>query len=219
MSEAPVLHPPAVATHWKRRALITGLVAVICGVAVMVASFLPWLGAADGEKRSGWDIFVLQRDAGGGTLLVLNFFTDSDGRSHAFLTGLGALVGGLAMVLLTVVFVPWSVWLRGRHLTVARMPLGVRLITVVQLFLLVGTGGIVIVETAYPFFAAADASGATLEFGLVIVWAAALLGMGCSLSGVYTAWDTSRRPLVNVLVLSTFVALGAAAAVYFLVIG
>ncbi|SDK66755.1 hypothetical protein SAMN05216282_11016 [Cryobacterium psychrotolerans] len=194
--------------------------AVICGVAVMGASFLPWLGAARGETLSGWDIFVLQRDTGGGTLLVLDFFTDSDGRSYAFLTGLGALVGGLGIAVLTVVFVPWSVWLRGRHLTVARRrPVSLALITVVQTLLLAGAGAIVIVPTAYPFFAAADASGATLEFGLVVVWAAAIVGMGCSLSGVYTAWDTSKRPLVNVLVSPTFVAVGVAAAVYFLVIG
>ncbi len=49
------------------------------------------------------------------------------------------------------------------------------------------------------YFEGGAASGASLEYDLILLWAATYVGLLGSFLGVYSPWDRSKRPILTYL--------------------
>jgi hypothetical protein len=94
----------------------------------------------------------------------------------------------------TIVFLAWAAWLRGRKLQAVDQPLSAPLGLVLLLLL----GIVAVIPPLYyamSFFAAGEASGASLEYGPILLWAATLVGVGSVICSTFSAGST--RPVLN----------------------
>ena len=168
-------------THWKRRVLIAAAISLLaCGLMV-AASFMPWLGKEGGRTFSGWDLYEAQRDAGMDDLLIPRFFTDASGEYWPFWTGLATLIGALWLAGTALVFGVVFSLLRRRRLLSA--------VAVVPLMVSVVIGAIPIGTQAMFYVEGGPSSGASLEYGLIVLWAAAVVAI---LAPVYGAVGLSK---------------------------
>lgn len=158
--------------RWGRRALIAAAISLVASGLIIAATFMPWLGSEGDRTVSGWDLYELQRDAGANVLIIPSFFTDPDGGRVPFLTGLATVISGLWLAGSTIVILAlYSLLRRGRALTRIRL-------SVIALPWLFGVIPIILgVVNAMYYFEAGPASGASLEYGLILLWAATLVGL------------------------------------------
>jgi len=162
---------------------------------MIAASFMPWLAFEGGRTLSGWDIYDLQRDSGNGVFAVPDFFTDPEGRSVAFFTGLATLIGGLCLAGLTIAYLALFSLLR-KSLTPGSLTAGLVMVLVSLLYVaalivaLIPSGG-----NARAYFEAGDASGASLEYGLILLWAATIVAVLISLGPMLevSSWNAQAR--------------------------
>ena len=174
-------------THWKRRVLIASTVSLVaCGLMV-AASFMPWLGKEGGRTFSGWDLYGAQRDAGLDELLIRRFFTDASGNPVSFFTGLTTLICALWLAGSAIVFgVVFSLLRRRRLLSaVAVGPLG----------LSVTIGALPVGTQAMLYVQGGPSSGASLEYGLILLWVAAVVAVLAPLYGAVGLSKDYQRPV------------------------
>lgn len=207
------------ATHnWRKRALIAAVISLLASGAMAAASFMPWLSSGGGRTLSGWDIYEAQRDAGHNVFFISRFFTDPDGRSVAFFTGRATLLSGLGLAGVTVVFLILNIMLRQRQSrkgsqAPGRAALSVRLVAVLQVLVAIAAIAAPMVNARF-YFEGGQASGASLEYGLILLWAATYVGFLGNVLGYATAWDRENlrgRDYLAYLMGAVLVAIGLAA--------
>lgn len=208
----------AAANNWRKRALLAAAISLLASGAMVAASFMPWLRSETGRTLSGWDIYEVQRDAGHNVFFISRFFTDPDGRSVAFFTGRATLLSGLGLAGVTVVFLILNIMLRQRQSrkgsqAPGRAALSVRLVAVLQVLVAIATIAAPMVNARF-YFEGGRASAASLEYGLILLWAATYVGFLGNVLGYATAWDRENlrgRDYLGYLMGAVLLAIGLAA--------
>ena len=192
---AAVPMPAARTPNW-RRVLIAAAISLLASGLMIAASFMPWLGSEGGRTLSGWDLYEFQRDSGNDVLIIWNFFTDpSDGSATLFFTGLATLISGLALAGLTVVFLALHRLVRPEGVADHRS--WVFLIAMCHVLALIVALGPPLLNLSSYFQFGGAASGASLEYGLILLWAATVVGGSGSLfsSPALSGLGSRARPL------------------------
>ena len=187
--ERPLRDAAQPAPGWQKFGTVVCLVLCLLASGLMIAaSFMPWLGFEGGRTLSGWDIYDLQRDSGNSVFAIPDFFTDPEGRSVAFFTGLATLISGLCLAGLTIVVLALFSLLR-KSLTPES--LSARLVMALVLVLYLAALMAALSPSwlnAMAYSRGGDASGASLEYGLILLWAATVAGFFGSLVGFLGNW-------------------------------
>lgn len=196
---------PAGSARRGRRVLIAGVVSLLASGLMVAAAFMPWLSSEDGRALSGWDLYERQRDAGGNGLLISGFFTNPDGGSLPFFTGLATVLGGLGLAAVTIVFLPLQALLRRRSLdrgdplVPGRRPRSAGLVLVLHLLTLLVAVTAPLLTFQY-YFKGGDASGASLEYGMLLLWAATYVGFVANMVGAQLVWEREKLRVREYLV-------------------
>lgn len=182
---------------WTRMQKVAATVCFLsCGV-MIAASFMPWLSSAGGRTLSGWDIYEAQRDSGGNGFIVPRFFTDTDGSTTPFVTGLGTVLAGVWLALGTAVF--FALYGLGHPKEGAGRIDRRRWVLLIQVFLVVLPAAVGGLENMFFYFGGGGrASGASLAYGLILLWSATIVGGYASIStNPVITWESLRHPLHN----------------------
>lgn len=168
---------PATRTpNWKRRVLVGTAITLLAGCLMIAASFMPWLGSEGGRTVTGMDLEELQRVAGKNTIFIPRFFTDASGDTWPFFTGMATLLAGLLVVGWALLILVATALLPNRKTLAFVMTL--------LLFPAVVVAFVVAYPQASSYVQGGLPSGASLEYGLILLWTAAFMAIFGLLYGV-----------------------------------
>lgn len=164
-----------ITVNWTRVQQVAILVCFIsCGL-MIAASFMPWLSSDGGRTLSGWDIYESQRGSGGNVFIVPQFFTDSDGSTTPFVTGLVTLLSGVWLAVGTAVF--FALYGLGHPREGAGLRDRRRWVRLIHVFVVVIPAAVGGAENMFFYFSGGGRdSGASLEYGLILLWGATIVG-------------------------------------------
>lgn len=159
---------PATRTpNWKRRVLVGTAITLLAGCLMIAASFMPWLGSEGGRTVTGMDLVELQQVAGQNTIFIPRFFRDASGDPVPFFSGAAMLLAGLLLA-------AWAFFIL---VVTALLPNRKAIAFVMTLLMVPAMMPAVIVAGAQAssYVQGGLPSGASLEYGLILFWAAAFM--------------------------------------------